>query len=209
MAKGKTSRSKSSSRVTRASDPAAVQMLAYMAARRELRKVGVAWTNVDTRRLRQALGLAVCAEEQKARRVLAELQRVLRTRGVRSALCSACALADEHRSAEYGTIGSIALLAGIDGPLRWLRDFAEGNGGSIDDDDVRWTLREYAVQEIGWWSREPLTARTLALLSVLAGIPSWREAEGKRPGEELSGRDALAAERRAMAHRLKHPPFSR
>jgi hypothetical protein len=188
---------KRSTRVERARRPEDVQRLAYGAAVAELQRRGIGWTDADTNRLRQALGLERSALQTDARRVFTKLAQAMHE--ARPALQAACDFASEHGPATDCTPGVLRVLcalADVDGAARRALALA-GEPASCAFVE-RETLRDYAEQEIGWWSGEALTARTLALLSVLAGIPTW-EGLGGRP----TGAEGLAAERRAMAHHLK------
>lgn len=192
---------------------AEIQRVAYQAAVEELRdKYGFTWTDSDTEVFRSQLGVNKNPTEKEAREILARLTAALRSDGVMSALHEVVRFAEEHAeeaSDASGTVLRAIRLGEIDGPAWHMRGFADlGMEAGQVEHNWRVTLAEYAATEIGWWTRFP-TDRTLALLSVLAGIPSWsRTAERLRQLSErrsnpinkgVSGRDAIAAERRAMA----------
>lgn len=60
-------------------------------------------------------------------------------------------------------------------------------------------MHDFATKyTVGWWAAGGVTARKLALLSVLAGLGDWENYQG------LSGRDAIAKESRSMAHHIRN-----
>jgi hypothetical protein len=69
--------------------------------------------------------------------------------------------------------------------------------------ETRQILANWAsLENYGWWAQGGITARKLALLSVLCGIPDWRElCEGAgAPGRlDPSAADAIADERKKQA----------
>lgn len=197
--------------VARGRTPDDVQRLAYEAAVVELRGEGIEWGDADAAHLRAILGRTEIPELREARRLLDDLATVLRD--AIPAMQALVDFADRHPDLAASTSGAARVavgLGGIDGPVRKLWYLAEQrqrrtrHRASVAEHDWRGTLAEFASKEIGWWSRNPRDARTLALLSILAGIPDWKSmaARLRRSAKGISGRDAIAEERRAMRHHL-------
>ena len=166
--------------VERGRTPADVQRLAYAHALAELKDQGITWTDRDTDHLRRALGIGKHEPPKPD----------LGTKppdGLQAWLDGIITAADTYEEVKQAAQVISAHAA------RWREPWVETGWRHI--------LANYARVEIGWWSKGEITARKLALLSVIAGIPGWSRICARREakGQLLpSGADAIASERKTM-----------
>lgn len=204
---GNQPRRKRAPRVERARCPADVQRLAYAAAVDELaREWGVTWNDADAERLRDELGMNYREDplHTESMRLCIELARaVYAAPRVMKALEAIVQFSETH-----GQVGFAGRWGASEGDARKLLNTAIHFGDPHDPLNMpgrpftmwREAVAVHAFEKQGWWSAKPVTARTLALLSVLAGVPDWKEV-GVKPAywPGYTGPEAIADERRAMA----------
>ncbi|MDB4945857.1 MAG: hypothetical protein JWP97_5391 [Labilithrix sp.] len=187
----------------RATSPREIQKLAHAAAVEELTRTGI------TEKV-QELFVSVFrtamrpTPEHEAKQIFTRFVRAFGKGPAREVLDEFAAFSMAHQGHQGGAYSrAIAALGGIDGPVRRL--LAVVDAGEPAAERSRGGERREMVVLIATnvTRKEPLDARRLALLSILAGVPTWDAALGRRPGQGFTAKEAIAAERRAMAHHLK------
>jgi len=195
--------------VARATDPEAIQELAYAAAVEELRKRGVPWTEDDSRKLRKESGIEGARASSEARAEIAAFVREMGygTERASSAVQRLLDAATRHPKS--------AVLCSLAEAARHLQDLAEDDELDTTESE-RTMIVDYARTVAGWWDSSK--TRDLALLSVLAGAPEWRssyepgsaghpgaitgkEAIGKKETRSMNGAAKRAAKKRSIRAR--------